>query len=608
MARKWKVGDIFKSLMGGRSENEPPPETEPEGEEGIAPEEQSEEEAPIISIEVLDEIRVQGALRELWQEWSEDSPPDISLLGGKTAEELHLTPQRMEQEHQRLSTQLEEDAKKRLKTIAQAREKAKQEFQKEQERLAKLREEAGAQDSAQEPAQLQQPSLDAVCRVYVSKDKLNAWSIAFPPIGDGKELAGDTIGSVLEKSGVTVGIDSQIVADYFKKPSYFQMFPIAVGTPVIEGEDGKVTDRFARTVSKEVKMDENGIADYRAMSYAQMVHKGDVICDIIPPKAGTAGMRLDGKAIEPKAVHAAKAPSGVNTVLSEDGLQLLAAMDGHLEYVNGAFQVRSLLEITGDVDYSTGNIDFPGDVHITGDVRENFVVRATGSITVDGIVEAATVESGGDLTITRGVVGDNRAFLKSRGCVRAKYLESCEIYAAKSVFADCIMGSRIFSDESINVIGGRGSIVGGSLTAAVSIKANMIGAQSGRRTELCLGEMAFTQHELQSMAEKTEKMEAEETELEAECSRLESAGNAGEAARSRSRLSVLRLKMRKLAAKREQLEQVSADISKCKLESGIIYPVTVLTMRSQSWSDNHIRRQCKLVFDTQINEIKELMI
>lgn len=62
---------------------------------------------------------------------------------------------------------------------------------------------------------------------------------------------------------------------------------------------------------------------------------------------------------------------------------LIATMDGHLEYSNGAFYVRPVLEIRGDVDYSTGNIDFIGDVQIAGDVRENFSVRATGSITVD---------------------------------------------------------------------------------------------------------------------------------------------------------------------------------------------------------------------------------
>ena len=99
-------------------------------------------------------------------------------------------------------------------------------------------------------------------------------------------------------------------------------------------------------------------------------------------------------------------------------MRLIATQDGHLTFAHEAFQVSPLLEIQGDVDYSTGNIDFSGDVHICGDVRENFTVHAQGTVTVDGLVEAATVEAGGDLVIARGVVGDGRALLKSNGCVR----------------------------------------------------------------------------------------------------------------------------------------------------------------------------------------------
>ena len=71
---------------------------------------------------------------------------------------------------------------------------------------------------------------------------------------------------------------------------------------------------------------------------------------------------------------------------------MIAARSGHLEFANNAFHVRPVLEIKGDVDYGTGNIDFNGDVHIFGDVREGFDVRATGTIIINGLVEAATVE------------------------------------------------------------------------------------------------------------------------------------------------------------------------------------------------------------------------
>ena len=49
-------------------------------------------------------------------------------------------------------------------------------------------------------------SIDAACRIYLSKDKMAAWSFVFPPMGEGK-LRGEAIGKALEESGVTTGID-----------------------------------------------------------------------------------------------------------------------------------------------------------------------------------------------------------------------------------------------------------------------------------------------------------------------------------------------------------------------------------------------------------------
>lgn len=40
-----------------------------------------------------------------------------------------------------------------------------------------------------------------------------------------------------------------------------------------------------------------------------------------------------------------------------------------------------------------GNIDFPGEVRIKGDVKPGFSVKAKGDILIGGVIEAATVVS-----------------------------------------------------------------------------------------------------------------------------------------------------------------------------------------------------------------------
>src|SRR5689334_12768804 len=56
------------------------------------------------------------------------------------------------------------------------------------------------------------------------------------------------------------------------------------------------------------------------------------------------------------------------------------------------------LHIPGHVDPSTGNVDAPGDVYVAGNVVDLHTLTAAGSVTVGGVIEAATVTAGTDLT------------------------------------------------------------------------------------------------------------------------------------------------------------------------------------------------------------------
>jgi uncharacterized protein (DUF342 family) len=95
--------------------------------------------------------------------------------------------------------------------------------------------------------------------------------------------------------------------------------------------------------------------------------------------------------------------AGNNVNISEDGLTLSAAIEGCLFWKAGQLTVDVIYHISGDVDYSTGNVKFDGAILIDGDVRSGFRVDATGSIYINGSVEAAEVYSEkGDIVMLRG--------------------------------------------------------------------------------------------------------------------------------------------------------------------------------------------------------------
>lgn len=516
----------------------------------------------------------EGALLEVWRHWKqEEAPPVLSLA--EEGVDLPLDKQARLRERVRLSLFLARDAKDRLSALREAEE-----------------------ENARLP-----PS----CQVYLSENRMVAWVFLFPPSDAAEELPIELIGKAMQENGITTGVDSTAVTRLFQEKPYFKLIPIAFGTPMVPGEDGKIVERYPRELPLEIKVDENGVADYRAINYVQIVNKGDVICDIIPPREGTPGICVDGSVVEPKKARMEKIPSGRNTVLSEDGLHLLAAQNGHLQYINREFHVRQVLEVKGDVDYSTGNVDFNGDVHISGDVRDNFSVRATGTITIDGLVEAATIEAGGDLLIGSGVLGNYKATLKSWGCVRVKYLENCVVYANKSVYADCIMASQVFSDDTIQVTSGRGTVIGGTLTAAYTVKARLIGSQAGRKTVVRLGELPFAEAAASSNQAELDQLREEMHHLDTEMKDLvERHGMSGgaELSKAQIRKSVLALREMRLLKNKEKLNPVAPELSRCRLEASVMYPITQVFIGIACLNVEGIRNHCKLKYDDQLGEIQ----
>ena len=67
-------------------------------------------------------------------------------------------------------------------------------------------------------------------------------------------------------------------------------------------------------------------------------------------------------------------------------------MDGKIEYANNRIVIMPVYEIFGDVDMKTGNIEFRGDVIVHGNVRKGMKLFTTGTITIDGVVEASDIE------------------------------------------------------------------------------------------------------------------------------------------------------------------------------------------------------------------------
>jgi len=360
-------------------------------------------------------------------------------------------------------------------------------------RLEQIRSQQKTEDKGQQKEDGQEekpalPDMDAEVRVFITKSGTSAWVFVYPPVGHGRELDKEMLRDALEQQEVLFGVDQEMLR---KLPGatdrYFRLVLAAKGQLPMDGEDGYVEDHFPRTQEHKLKVDENNRVDFMNIDFIHNVEEGGVICRIIDPTDGTPGRTVQDKEIPARRGREAEIPKGRNTDISKDGGALVATITGHVEFSGREFNVKPVLDIPGNVDFSVGNIDFLGDVRIHGDVCSGFTVKATGTINVEGVVEACTIEAGKDLILVKGVQGNNQAVIRSMGNVFAKYLESSSIYAKVNLDTECLINCTVYCDGNVSVNSGHKSIIGGRVSAAREVSAGVVGSRTGSQTEILVG-------------------------------------------------------------------------------------------------------------------------
>ncbi|UOO38572.1 DUF342 domain-containing protein [Oscillospiraceae bacterium CM] len=342
---------------------------------------------------------------------------------------------------------------------------------------------ANANITGTEPAD-KTPPKDAAVSVIIKNSAMSAGFILTAPAGGGRLLTAETLKAALARQGVTTNIDWQAIDSLAENPRYDTEVVVATGTEPIDGVDGTVTFAVRTENRGKPKMLENGRVDYYDLGLIENVRAGQILGKVTPPIDGTPGLTVTGQVVRQKPGKPAPIVLGPNTEWSQDGSQILSKINGQFEFDGKKVSVGETYTLNQDVDTSTGNIKVAGNLVIRGMVTSGLTIEAGGFITVAGIVESATVKSGGDLNLQGGALGSS---IECKGNMKCRFVENCSVYASGDIRAEYILNSTVRSKKSLKTEGVISKIIGGTCIVMQNIECRTLGSSSGIKTKLQIG-------------------------------------------------------------------------------------------------------------------------
>lgn len=323
-------------------------------------------------------------------------------------------------------------------------------------------------------------------QISVTDNKMQAIARFYPASSDGVNMDKNEIMSSLKHKGVVYGVQEETIDNFLKNKEYCTNIVIAKGTEPRHGRDAYIEYLFNTDLKARPTLKEDGSVDFFQLNIINHVKAGDCLAELHPEDPGDDGWDVLGNVTKPRNVKKEILRFGRNVELGEDRRTIFSQVDGHVTLVEGKVFVSNVMEVE-NVDISTGDINYEGNVQVNGNVCSNFKINARGNVEVRGVVEGAEIEAAGNVTIARGVNGMAKGKIKAGGNVIAKFIENAHVEAKGYVETGSILHSNVTAGTEIRVGGKKGFITGGYVCATNLVDVKTLGSELGANTIVEIG-------------------------------------------------------------------------------------------------------------------------
>ncbi|MEW5818801.1 MAG: FapA family protein [Cyanobacteriota bacterium] len=323
------------------------------------------------------------------------------------------------------------------------------------------------------------------CSMVVKKEVLEKQKeLTYPGLLD--------VMAALEELKVVYGIDKDKIVDNLK----YKDTPVVIAkgrqhTPTVN-DTVAYTFEDLRNKAFTPTILADGKANFYDLVQFKICKENELLVFVKKGRSGENGMTVTGVEIMPdKYVEMSsdilKKFVGPNAEVTNQGIVAKVTGIPMIDAL-GKVSVHETYIIQGDVDFSTGSIDYEGPVIIKGAVTNNFTVKTPKDVIVEGIVDGGIIEAGGMVSLLGGI---NKGKVRCKKNLIAKYIYTSDIICESTVITDeAILNSNIIAKTIIAkgepTVQKSGQISGGKMEACNFVWAKTLGSGSANYTEVII--------------------------------------------------------------------------------------------------------------------------
>ena len=217
---------------------------------------------------------------------------------------------------------------------------------------------------------------------------------------------------------------------------------IAKGLPAKNGKNSKFIPLVPNALERVLKpqADDGERVDKRNLGEIICVKVNTPVLRRTAPTQGRSGFDVKGNQLPAVAGEWVDFKMGSGTVVSDgDANLLMSAISGMPKYRDQIMNIDDTFICNG-VNVGTGHVNYEGAVLVNGDVTEKMQIKAAGDVTINGFVESAHIEAGGDIIITEGAMvkvndsqGEFQCKLVASGSIHVQHGQGIDIQCGGNI-------------------------------------------------------------------------------------------------------------------------------------------------------------------------------